>query len=659
MRFLRATLPRAPSAPLVVGSLVAAAYALLTLEWFWFRNAVPVAVGGVLGLGAACYYALRPQTLVAHQGREGATAPRRSGWGRPAALGCLTGGLFLAIGWSVLSTRQPAEDAYILFRYAEHLAEGHGIVFNVGGPRAEGATDFLWLLLVSGLTAAGLDVAIAALALNSLGAGLTGGLLAHVVLAAPGLPPAARAGGLLGVPLLVVLFHGAAAAYVGFSTMLYASLIALLYWIATTQRGPGVCWLPILGVIVGLLRPDGVVVGAAFALLGVWWVDPAWRRRYVQGLLLSGLVGLAYFVWRYAYFGLWLPLPLLVKSRAVLVEAWDLEANGILSGLIAHLPGLEDQLSWLTSRVSPLPPLALITGLALFLHRVQGSYVRRVIVALLPLGCLGVALCFGEQSQNVFFRFQAPVSLVLVFALVQLGVLGIWYAPWTYQRLTLLAVVLPVAVLPLSRGLSLATVPPDGDYMDTFAPMFGASVAGDAVLALTQAGRLPYWYEGRVVDLIGLNTPDTATVPPSLAYLEAVAPDLVMFSIRGRLELPVPRGGPFTRTVSAAELAAAVAPRLRRVLARGLANYADSQLSSGDTATILATRYLINSGAYDIVAVDPDQGGQYQHVYGFRKGWLETRSTITMLEAAGRNDRDRSYLAIRRRSVPRGRRPAR
>ena len=217
MRFWRATLPRVPSAPLVVGSLVAAAYALLTLEWFWFPNAVPVAVGGVLGLVTACYYALRPQTLVAHQGREGATAPRRSGWGPPTALGCLTGGLFLAIGWSVLSTRQPAEDAYILFRYAEHLADGHGIVFNIGGPRTEGATDFLWLLLVSGLTAAGLDVAVAALVLNSLGAGLTGGLLAHTVLAAPGLPPRRAREGLLGVPLLVALFHGAAAAYVGFS----------------------------------------------------------------------------------------------------------------------------------------------------------------------------------------------------------------------------------------------------------------------------------------------------------------------------------------------------------------------------------------------------------------------------------------------------------
>ena len=552
-----------------------------------------------------------------------------------------------------MSTRQPHEDAYILFRYAEHLAEGHGIVFNVGGPRAEGATDFLWLLLVSGLTAAGLDVAIAALVLNSLGAGLTGGLLAHVVLAAPGLRPAARRVGLLGVPLLVVLFHGASAAYVGFSAMLYASLIALLYWIATTQRGAGVCWLPVLGVIVGVFRPDGVVVGVAFALLGVWWVDPAWRRRYVQGLLLSGLVGLAYFAWHYAYFGLWLPLPLLVKSRAVLVPAWDLEANGILSGLIAHLPGLEGQLRWVTSRVSPAPALALITSLALVLHRVQSSHVRRVIVALLPLGCLGVALCFGQHTQNGFFRFQAPVSLVLVFALLQLGVLGIWHAPWTYQRLTLLAVVLPVAVLPLSRGL-VAGLGGDGRYMDTFAPMFGASVAGNAVIALTEAGRLPYWYEGRVVDLIGLNTHHTATVPPSLAYLEAVAPDLVMFAIKSRLALPVPRGGPFTRTVSAAELAVAVRPRLRHVFARGLASYADSQIASIDTAVILATRYLINSEAYDIVAVDPDRGGQYyRQVYGFRKGWIETRSTMAMLESAGRDNRDRSYLAIRRRTVPR------
>jgi len=45
-----------------------------------------------------------------------------------------------------LTLGHPHEDAYILFRYAENLAAGHGIVFNVGGPRAEGATDFLHLL---------------------------------------------------------------------------------------------------------------------------------------------------------------------------------------------------------------------------------------------------------------------------------------------------------------------------------------------------------------------------------------------------------------------------------------------------------------------------------------------------------------------------------
>ena len=56
------------------------------------------------------------------------------------------------------------------FRYAEHVAEGRGIVFNSGGPPTEGSTDFLWLMLLSASVAIGLDVAIAALALNAMGA---------------------------------------------------------------------------------------------------------------------------------------------------------------------------------------------------------------------------------------------------------------------------------------------------------------------------------------------------------------------------------------------------------------------------------------------------------------------------------------------------------
>ena len=42
----------------------------------------------------------------------------------------------------------PAEDALILFRYAEHLSQGQGIVWN-SCVRAEGATDFLWMIVIA------------------------------------------------------------------------------------------------------------------------------------------------------------------------------------------------------------------------------------------------------------------------------------------------------------------------------------------------------------------------------------------------------------------------------------------------------------------------------------------------------------------------------
>jgi hypothetical protein len=37
-----------------------------------------------------------------------------------------------------------ADDQMISMRYAENLAGGHGLVWNAGGERVEGYTNFLW-----------------------------------------------------------------------------------------------------------------------------------------------------------------------------------------------------------------------------------------------------------------------------------------------------------------------------------------------------------------------------------------------------------------------------------------------------------------------------------------------------------------------------------
>lgn len=55
--------------------------------------------------------------------------------------------LTLALGWA-WHLRWLCDDAFISFRYAKNLVEGHGLVFNVG-EKVEGYTNFLWTLLMA------------------------------------------------------------------------------------------------------------------------------------------------------------------------------------------------------------------------------------------------------------------------------------------------------------------------------------------------------------------------------------------------------------------------------------------------------------------------------------------------------------------------------
>ena len=40
------------------------------------------------------------------------------------------------------------DDAFINFRYAENIVGGKGVVWNTSGPRSEGYTSLLWLMLL-------------------------------------------------------------------------------------------------------------------------------------------------------------------------------------------------------------------------------------------------------------------------------------------------------------------------------------------------------------------------------------------------------------------------------------------------------------------------------------------------------------------------------
>ena len=51
----------------------------------------------------------------------------------------------------------PQEDALIIYRYVNNLAETGEIVFNIGGSHTEGATDFFWLIYLGFFKFIGFD----------------------------------------------------------------------------------------------------------------------------------------------------------------------------------------------------------------------------------------------------------------------------------------------------------------------------------------------------------------------------------------------------------------------------------------------------------------------------------------------------------------------
>ncbi len=164
-------------------------------------------------------------------------APSAPTW--PAALAVA---LLLA---HALSFRFAVDDAYISFRYAHNLLDGHGLVFNPGDP-VEGYSNLLWVLLSAAGLAAGLDPLLWARLLGFAAAAATALLLPGLALrlAADAAPPAPRPAA--GVPparaawaasfLLAACGPVACWSLAGLETPLFGLLIVVAWRAALDRR---------------------------------------------------------------------------------------------------------------------------------------------------------------------------------------------------------------------------------------------------------------------------------------------------------------------------------------------------------------------------------------------------------------------------------------
>jgi hypothetical protein len=182
------------------------------------------------------------------------------------------------------------DDAYIVFRYADHLLAGLGPVFNAG-ERVEGFTSPLWLLLLAGAKASGVSYETSVFLFGT--AFAVAALIPTWALARRVAPEPVA----LVAPLLLAAHPGFAMwAVHGLETSLFVFLTASAVWAA--DRRPGLA-----GVAAGLAfwtRPEGALWAVMLAAFAFFYGR---RREAVRLLAMFAAFALPLEAFRLLYFG--------------------------------------------------------------------------------------------------------------------------------------------------------------------------------------------------------------------------------------------------------------------------------------------------------------------------------------------------------------------
>lgn len=298
-----------------------------------------------------------------------------------------------------LSFRFAVDDAYISFRYAHNLLDGHGLVFNPGDP-VEGYSNLLWVLLSAAGMAAGLDPLLWARLLGFAAAAATALLLPGLALrlAADAPSPARPAAGVPPPPaawaasfLLAACGPVACWSLAGLETPLFGLLIVVAWRAALDRRAVAA---GATGVLLTLTRPEGIALALAFAAWAA--LAPATDRRRGLGVVIVAAGAAAHLLWRHAFYGAWLPNTFYAKT-------------GDLAGqLRTGLPYLAAFLPW---GVLPWGVVAALAGPAARARLRRAREWRRSL--LLTAAWLAYVALVGGDMLGMF-RFFAPVLPVLI-----------------------------------------------------------------------------------------------------------------------------------------------------------------------------------------------------------------------------------------------------
>jgi arabinofuranosyltransferase len=401
------------------------------------------------------------------------------------------------------------DDAFITFRYARNLASGYGPVFNPGMQPAEGYSSVLWMLIMAIPHRLGHEAVIFA---KIVGVAATVGYMAVACrfVSRFSKPLGAQYGLLASALALFILasfsstaIHAVSGMETALYTFLLTSFLFLLCVLVSAPSQGRAFSLAVLCLLVGLARPEGnlpVSVGLCWAL----WKVPSNARRFLAKASLFGFVvpGAAYFLWRAHYYGTLLPLPFYVK--VLHQEAFRITINQE-AGVSFAILGLRTVfagvlvLLYLSTEIFPavLAASSLLVFFGIPSHAMGYAWrfdfpVIPFLFVLLAIGIARLHACIesGTSSSRNGIRIPA-MCMAWLICLLPAGLLAT--APGRIRWVQAYVKGVRNAHLALGnrlRSLNSSTSPP--------------------VIALCDAGIIPYYSEWRTIDFCGLNNASLA-----------------------------------------------------------------------------------------------------------------------------------------------------
>jgi hypothetical protein len=384
----------------------------------------------------------------------------------------------------------PLDDSWIHLQFARNLAEGRGFAYNPGEP-VSGSTAPLWtLLLAAGALLAGASITMTKILGGA--AAIAAALVTRRAALAFGAAPAVAV-----VAAGVLLWSGAFAW--GALSGMEVTLAALLVAVALLALARDATWATAsAAALAALARPEAVLLIPLFAL-----ARPLTWRRAAVFVAVTAVVLAPFVAFSYATVGRPVPATAIAKVEGGLL-GWlaGIREPALVTWVTRPRAFGREWIVWL-GQLHVLLPLAVLPGAALAWWR-GGRTLGAPALALLahPLAMALLAPYRGPAFQEGRYSIHLLPLAVLVLAA----------SAGTRPRIR--PVVLAAVLLATLVGLAPAAeryawgVQNINAMQVHLGRWLHANTPSSAVLAVNDIGAIAFFSRRRVIDLMGLVTPD-------------------------------------------------------------------------------------------------------------------------------------------------------